>query len=113
MKVSRAGPSGSLVDAVRSALTEAEVGFDLTLTAAVSGGTDSMALAGALLALRESEPLEFVVAHFNHALRGTESSLDQATVEAWCRAHSVPCITGLADKSAWDSVSELSPEAAA
>jgi len=102
-----------LVDEVGTRLREAGFDFDQPLVAAVSGGTDSMALAAALLALRETERLEFLVAHFNHALRDRESDLDQAAVASWCRSNRVPCVTGTADGAAWDSVQDLSPEARA
>ncbi|MGI9037113.1 MAG: tRNA lysidine(34) synthetase TilS [Pyrinomonadaceae bacterium] len=67
---------------VRNLLTEwrtLELPFDdETILIAVSGGADSVALALALCDLREAKKLKlnFVVAHFNHNLRGAESDAD-------------------------------------
>jgi tRNA(Ile)-lysidine synthase len=61
------------------------------IVVAVSGGPDSMALLRALVDLRgaltpggSSTPCPFVVAHFNHQLRGAESDADEAFV---CEQH--------------------------
>jgi tRNA(Ile)-lysidine synthase len=53
-----------------------------TFVAAVSGGADSCALALALNDLRRREKLKlrFVLAHFNHDLRGAESDEDEKFV---------------------------------
>ena len=53
-----------------------------TFVAAVSGGADSCALAIALDELRKREKLKlkFVLAHFNHKLRGSESDEDEKFV---------------------------------
>lgn len=50
-----------------------------TYIAAVSGGADSVSLALALNELRNREKLHhrFVIAHFNHGLRGAESDADE------------------------------------
>lgn len=52
--------------------------------AAISGGADSCALALALDDLRKREKLNlrFVLAHFNHRLRGAESEADEKFVRA-------------------------------
>ncbi len=52
--------------------------FGETFVVAVSGGADSVALLLALDELRERRKLEnrFVIAHFNHDLRGAESDQD-------------------------------------
>ena len=53
-----------------------------TFVVAVSGGADSLALALALADLRKRKKLNlrFVLAHFNHKLRGSESDADEEFV---------------------------------
>lgn len=63
------------------------------LGVAVSGGLDSMVLLQALHALPELKG-RLVVLHFDHALRGRESALDAAHVEAVSRALGLPCVVG-------------------
>jgi tRNA(Ile)-lysidine synthase len=73
-------------DFVRNLLTEwrkLKLPFeDATFVVAVSGGADSLALALALhdLKTRKKLNLRFVVAHFNHNLRGAESDADEKFV---------------------------------
>ncbi len=71
------------------------------LVVAVSGGADSLCLAGALLALRARDaacaPGEIVVAHLDHGLRGAEGREDAAWVEAFAREQEAPFIGGAAD----------------
>jgi len=56
-----------------------------TFVVAVSGGADSMSLALALYELTELKKLtsRFVIAHFNHNLRGAESEADERLVKAF------------------------------
>ncbi len=56
---------------------------DETFVVAVSGGADSIALALALADLRKRKKLNprFVIAHFNHDLRGAESEKDAEFVK--------------------------------
>ena len=56
---------------------------DKTFVIAVSGGADSVGLAAALKDLfdRKKLKLRFVIAHFNHDLRGAESEKDAKFVE--------------------------------
>jgi len=73
-------------DFVRNLLTEwRKLGLasaDDTFVVAVSGGADSLALALALddLKKRKKLNLRFVLAHFNHNLRGAESDADEKFV---------------------------------
>jgi tRNA(Ile)-lysidine synthase len=56
---------------------------DQTVVAAVSGGADSIALLLALDDLRKRKKLNlrFIIAHFNHNLRGTDSERDAQFVQ--------------------------------
>ena len=56
---------------------------------AVSGGADSMALLGCLLALREEYALTVSVLHCNHHLR-PEADGDAAFVRDFCQAQRIP-----------------------
>jgi tRNA(Ile)-lysidine synthase len=67
---------------------------DRRLLVAVSGGLDSMVLLHVLAGLRRPR-LDLVVAHANHQLRGEESDVDAAFVEACCRKLGIPCHVGL------------------
>ena len=73
---------------VRNFLTEwRKLGLpfqDETFVAAVSGGADSVSLLLALNDLRERKKLKnrFVIAHFNHDLRGEESAKDAEFVKS-------------------------------
>jgi tRNA(Ile)-lysidine synthase len=55
---------------------------DETVVVAVSGGADSVSLAAALSELKKLKKLDlrFVIAHFNHDLRGAESDADEQFV---------------------------------
>ncbi len=72
---------------VRSLLTEWRgIGLPFageTFVAAVSGGADSVSLALALADLKTRRKLDsrFVIAHFNHDLRGSESDEDERFVK--------------------------------
>lgn len=72
---------------VRSLLTEwRKIGLPFggeTFVAAVSGGADSIALALALADLKTRKKLDsrFIIAHFNHDLRGSESDEDERFVK--------------------------------
>ena len=72
---------------VRNLLTEwrkLELPFsDKTIIVAVSGGADSVSLALALHNLKTHKKLKlnFVIAHFNHDLRGIESQKDAEFVK--------------------------------
>ena len=58
---------------------------DACLVAAVSGGSDSMALLAALHHLRQEAGFALHVCHVQHGLRGENSLGDQRFVETLCR----------------------------
>ena len=64
---------------------------------AVSGGPDSTALLHILNRLREEWNLSLTVAHFNHALRGSESDRDAAFVENLAKLLMLPYRVGKGD----------------
>lgn len=68
-----------------------------TVLAAVSGGSDSMALLTLLEALREEMPFHLEAAHFEHGIRGESSLEDMRFVREVCRARGIPCHTGAED----------------
>jgi len=61
------------------------ISSDEVILLAVSGGVDSMVLATLFL---ESE-INFVVAHCNFQLRGSESDEDEKHVDSWCKKHGI------------------------
>ena len=60
------------------------------VTAAVSGGADSVALLQALAELARTESMELCAAHVDHGLRET-SGRDAEFVARMCRDLRVPC----------------------
>lgn len=60
------------------------------LIVGVSGGADSVALLD-LLSQLPGLPLQLVVAHLNHCLRGRESDADEAFVQALASRYGLPC----------------------
>ncbi|NQW18180.1 MAG: tRNA lysidine(34) synthetase TilS [Chloroflexi bacterium] len=86
--------------ALREGLVTCGITVGETLLCAVSGGPDSMAMLTAMVNLRESsnEKIpEFVVAHFNHRLRGPESEGDARYVSDFCNEHEIICEIGTGD----------------
>ena len=65
-------------------------GGRMCLSAAVSGGADSMALLHLLLALQKEYDFELSVCHVNHGLRGETADRDEAFVRDACAKLGVP-----------------------
>ena len=65
-----------------------------TVTCAVSGGTDSVALLFGLYLLREKLSIDLRAAHFNHHLRGEESDRDEQFVRQFCDRYDIPLTVG-------------------
>ena len=68
-----------------------------TVTCAVSGGADSMALLWGLYLLREKLGITLAAAHFNHHLRGEESQRDEEFVREFCGRFDIPLTVGSGD----------------
>ena len=62
---------------------------DACLVAAVSGGSDSMALLSALCLLRRETGFSLHACHVQHGLRGEASFLDEQLVRDFCQSHSI------------------------
>jgi len=65
-----------------------------TVTCAVSGGADSMALLFAMYLLKDKLGIRVRAAHFNHRLRGSESDRDEAFVRDFCDRYDIPLTVG-------------------
>ncbi len=67
------------------------------VTAAVSGGKDSMALLHCLKSLEAELGFSLSAAHFNHQLRGQEARRDEDFVRRICRRWDIPLAVGRGD----------------
>lgn len=67
------------------------------ITAAVSGGADSVALLTVLHRLQRELGYDLTAAHFNHGLRGNEAARDEAFVSEYCRSLGVSLTVGRGD----------------
>ena len=72
-----------------------------TLLCAVSGGADSVCLLFLLRALAAERGFRVACAHFDHRLRGEESTRDAAFVAALCERLGVPVHLGSGDVAAY------------
>jgi tRNA(Ile)-lysidine synthase len=68
---------------------------------AVSGGADSLCLLHVLLGLRERLDIRLHVAHLDHMLRGSESSLDARFVSSHARSLGLDCTVEARDVQAY------------
>ena len=80
---------------------------------AVSGGMDSLALLGVLLALAKKWRWKITVAHFNHQLRGRASEADEKLVRQTAATLNLPIVVERADVKRFAAQSKLSIEMAA
>src|SRR5216684_943920 len=86
--------SSPVLSKIANALRLAGVRSGSRILVAVSGGTDSVALLHALMALRDDKfACDIVAAHINHGLRGAESDRDEAFVRDLCSKLSIPLKT--------------------
>ncbi len=75
------------IEELKGLITEWSASSCKGVLLAVSGGMDSMCMAGLFAEL--DEPLPFAVAHCNFHLRGEESDGDEELVRAWAEEHGV------------------------
>ena len=68
-----------------------------TVLCAVSGGADSMCLLHLLWQLGEAEGFQVAAAHYNHNLRGAESTRDEDFVRQQCQKWHIPLAVGSGD----------------
>jgi tRNA(Ile)-lysidine synthase len=83
------------------------------VTAAVSGGADSMAMLTVLTRIAPSLGFGVTAAHFDHRLRGAESDRDREFVESWCGGNGIQLDVGSGDTRAFALSEKLGTEDAA
>lgn len=88
-------------------------GVERTLLA-VSGGADSVAMAHALVRLKQEGTVmcEFVIGHINHCLRGLESDADEVFVKTLANELKLPFVSESVDVAAYAKEHKLSIETA-
>lgn len=75
-------------------LRETRYQTNLKIALAVSGGSDSMALAQAVVNYTMPHlSKDVIIVHINHGWRGAESDADQKLVEEFAKNHNIPCYT--------------------
>lgn len=79
----------------------------------VSGGADSVALFRLLHKLRESLGITLLILHFDHCLRGEESTADSEFVKSLAQAHHAEYFTDRADVASFAKKNRLNLEDAA
>lgn len=84
-----------------------------SVTVALSGGADSMALLYALNDISKEFGFELSAAHFNHKIRGAEAERDEQFVKRQCEILGVKLFVGSADVPKFASEQHLSLELAA
>lgn len=84
-----------------------------SVTVALSGGADSMALLYALNDISKEFGFELSAAHFNHKIRGAEAERDEQFVKRQCEILGVKLFIGSADVPKFASEQHLSLELAA
>lgn len=84
-----------------------------TITVALSGGADSMALLNVLLELKEQLGISVEAAHFNHLIRGEEAERDEAFVKTECERLGVKLYIGRGNVPEYAKEKGISIETAA
>ena len=84
-----------------------------SVTVALSGGADSMALLCALSSLKEKLGIKLSAAHFNHKIRGEEADRDEQFVKEQCQKMNIPLFCGSEDVPKFAEENHLSMELAA
>lgn len=99
---------------VLKAVTECWSGeYDSSVTVALSGGADSMALLNAFVSLKDQLGISVYAAHLNHMIRGAEADRDEAFVRKQCEELGVTLFCERADVPAFSKQSGKSLELAA
>ncbi len=99
-------------DAVRRFLREQNIA-GCRVTAALSGGADSICLLDTLLRLREEFALTVDAVHVQHHLRGEESRRDEEFCRSFCRERGVSLLVVSCDVKAYAAEYRCSLETAA
>lgn len=84
-----------------------------TITVALSGGADSMALLNVLLELKDELKISVEAAHFNHLIRGAEAERDEEFVKSACEKLGVRLYIGRGDVPKYAKEKGISLETAA
>lgn len=84
-----------------------------TVTVALSGGADSMALLNVLLELKDELGITVEAAHFNHLIRGEEATRDENFVKEQCQKLGVKFYSGQGDVPGMSKEKGISLETAA
>ena len=81
-----------------------------TVTVALSGGADSVALLHALWSLRDKLSINVKAAHLNHGIRGAEADRDEAFVKWLCLKFDIPIVCETVDIPSLAKEKGQSPE---
>ena len=84
-----------------------------TVTVALSGGADSVALLHSLISLQDELGIVVNAAHLNHSIRGQEADRDENFVKAFCKEHGVDLFCEKLDVPKYAVENHLSLELAA
>lgn len=101
-----------LLDEVRRFLKERNLS-DCRITAAVSGGADSICLLHALFSLKDELSLDLQAIHIQHNLRGAESKRDEQFCRDFCEMHGIPLKVVSCNVSEYAETKHISIETAA
>ncbi len=96
-------PQKRLLRAVAGSLKRIGVQREVLILVALSGGSDSVALFHAMLALRERFGYRIAAGHLNHAIRGAESDRDQTFVRDLCARCEVDLVVERAEELSADT----------
>ncbi|MCW1970562.1 MAG: tRNA lysidine(34) synthetase TilS [Anaerolineae bacterium] len=95
------------------AAIERVAAWPVPMVIAVSGGADSLCLCECMRLVAKTLPIQPLVAHFNHQLRGAESAADAEFVQAFAEARDLPVQIGHGDVAAHAQHARVSIEVAA
>ena len=84
-----------------------------TVTVALSGGADSIALLHCLYSLKDELCIKVNAAHLNHSIRGEEAERDQKFAEDFCKKYGIEFFCEKLDVPSFAKENHLSLELAA